>query len=243
MHIKMIVCDLDGTLLRADGSISGYTLKVLERCRKMSIKITVATARNKFMSEKIVNIINPDAVITNGGAFAGIGNEIVYSCCLDQADANNIVKKLLKRGHITRISAEGKNFYLENLLTEFSGSLPHGVHKINARIGGESLGDFCKDMPDVHMLKYRDEDLVRFAHKNAGKMYAVQAVADYMGINIKEIVAFGDDLIDIEMLKDCGIGVAVANAVDEVKAAADCICGSNDEDGVAKWLDSCLGRL
>ena len=39
------------------------------------------------------------------------------------------------------------------------------------------------------------------------------------------------------MLRDCGIGVAVANAIDEVKAVADHICDTNDNDGVAKWLE------
>ena len=50
-------------------------------------------------------------------------------------------------------------------------------------------------------------------------------------------MAFGDDLNDNEMLKICGTGVAVANAVPEVKEAADELTLSNDEDGVAQWLN------
>ena len=53
----------------------------------------------------------------------------------------------------------------------------------------------------------------------------------------RKAVAFGDDYNDIEMLRDCGIGVAVANAIPEVKTAADYICDTNDNDGVAKWLE------
>ena len=49
-------------------------------------------------------------------------------------------------------------------------------------------------------------------------------------------MAFGDDLADIGMLKMCGLGVAMGNAVDEAKAAADIVIGTNDEDGIAYFL-------
>ena len=57
------------------------------------------------------------------------------------------------------------------------------------------------------------------------------------GIALQDITAFGDDDNDLEMLKMCGTGVAVANAVDSVLAAAREITASNDEDGVAAWLE------
>ena len=50
-------------------------------------------------------------------------------------------------------------------------------------------------------------------------------------------MAFGDDLADMGMLKMCGIGVAMGNAVDEVKAMADIVIGTNDEDGIADFLE------
>ena len=49
-------------------------------------------------------------------------------------------------------------------------------------------------------------------------------------------MAFGDDKNDMEMLKICGIGVAVDNAISDVKAIANCVTLSNDENGVAEWL-------
>jgi len=51
------------------------------------------------------------------------------------------------------------------------------------------------------------------------------------------MLAFGDDWNDIELLRNCGTGIAVANALNEAKAVADYVCASNDEDGVAKWLE------
>ncbi|BBB89727.1 MAG TPA: HAD hydrolase family protein [Methylomusa anaerophila] len=51
------------------------------------------------------------------------------------------------------------------------------------------------------------------------------------------VAAFGEDYNDVEMLRECGISVAVSTAIDEVKAVADDICGDCDEDGVARWLE------
>ena len=58
-----------------------------------------------------------------------------------------------------------------------------------------------------------------------------------LDISLNEIVSFGDDINDMEMLQICGTGVAVSNAVMDVKAVADCVALSNDEDGVAEWLE------
>jgi hypothetical protein len=58
------------------------------------------------------------------------------------------------------------------------------------------------------------------------------------GISLESIAAFGDDSNDIDMLKLCGKGIAVSNAVPEVLKIADEITSSNDEDGVARWINS-----
>ena len=58
---------------------------------------------------------------------------------------------------------------------------------------------------------------------------------------LAEIAAFGDDTPDIGMLRLCGLGVAMGNAVPAVKAAADLVIGTNDEDGIAEWLEEQQG--
>ena len=55
-----------------------------------------------------------------------------------------------------------------------------------------------------------------------------------------QVVAFGDDYNNFEMKIDCGIGVAMGNAVDEVKAVADYVCDTNDNDEVAKLFEEIL---
>ena len=68
-------------------------------------------------------------------------------------------------------------------------------------------------------------------------MDGIKSLATYFNINLVDIVAFGDNGCDIEMLRGCGIGIAVDNAIKEAKAIADYVCYSNDNDGVAKWLE------
>jgi hydroxymethylpyrimidine pyrophosphatase-like HAD family hydrolase len=68
------------------------------------------------------------------------------------------------------------------------------------------------------------------------KWRAVQEVMSHYEIGEDEVVVFGDDVNDLEMVRECKVGVAVMNAIDEVKAVAKHICESNEDDGVAKWL-------
>jgi len=62
-------------------------------------------------------------------------------------------------------------------------------------------------------------------------------LTEKLGISLADIVSFGDDLNDREMLQICGTGVAVSNAIQEVKEVADEVTLSNDEDGVAVWIE------
>jgi hydroxymethylpyrimidine pyrophosphatase-like HAD family hydrolase len=69
------------------------------------------------------------------------------------------------------------------------------------------------------------------------KASGIKYIADYFSISLSEVAAFGDDYNDVDMLRECGAGVAMSNAIDECKAAADYICGDCDDDGVARWLE------
>lgn len=69
---------------------------------------------------------------------------------------------------------------------------------------------------------------------------AITAICEVGHASVSEIIAFGDDYVDIGMLKVCGIGVAMGNAIQEVNDIADEITLSNEEDGVAVYLEKYL---
>lgn len=87
------------------------------------------------------------------------------------------------------------------------------------------------------LQSYRGENWYAFLPETAGKVQAVRESAKILNLSLNEIVAFGDDKNDMEMLRMCGIGVAVDNAISDVKDIADSVTLSNDEDGVAEWLE------
>jgi len=118
---------------------------------------------------------------------------------------------------------------------DFSKENNHSYLKISLEATDPAaVQQIATNYPMLDTLRYTGEDLYRFAHKGATKWNALKAIAVFYGINTCHFAAFGDDVIDLEMLENCGIGVAVPNAVDTVKAAAGYICDSNDNDGVAK---------
>jgi hydroxymethylpyrimidine pyrophosphatase-like HAD family hydrolase len=74
------------------------------------------------------------------------------------------------------------------------------------------------------------------------KSQALQFVLEQRGLDFGQVMAFGDDISDMDMLVQSAIGVAMANAVAEILAIADRVTASNDEDGVALVLEELVGR-
>ena len=72
---------------------------------------------------------------------------------------------------------------------------------------------------------------------DVGKINAIEIIAKDQNISLSEITAFGDGPNDIKMVKNCGTGIAMENAEHAVKRFSKDICGNNNEDGVAKWIE------
>ena len=260
-NIKMIVIDLDNTLLHTDKSISDYTIDIFEKCRAKDIRIVYATARSQKSSERFINIISPDAVISNGGALARFGENIVYSCVIPQTTADELIKSYAGLSDIGYITVETSNNdyfvnypidmnhkgwvdYYHAVPKDFSKGIDDDVYKITLEADNKaSVFGVAAKYPQVSIMSFAGENWYRLAHTDADKWVAIRHLAEYLKISNSDIVSFGDDYNDIEMIKECGIGVAVANAIDEVKAAADYICDTNDNDGVAKWLEENIIKL
>lgn len=82
--------------------------------------------------------------------------------------------------------------------------------------------------------------LGQISHKDCSKTNAVKSIAQILGIELEDIIAFGDDYNDIEMLVECGTGVAMGNAPDDIKKLANIIAATNDDDGVAIEIERIL---
>lgn len=93
-------------------------------------------------------------------------------------------------------------------------------------------------LPDELSLNISEGSLWMLMDPHANKQYTMELLCDRWNIDLNNVVAFGDDIIDIDMMQRAGTGVAVANSNPKVLNIADEICASNNDDGVAKWIDT-----
>lgn len=246
---KIIVTDLDGTLLRSDKTISKYTASIFQRCVDKGIKIVLATAR-PIRAVKMLDIpFSFDAAIYHNGAviktktgnfhygisphitnnivFAALENESQLGVCIEIDD------KIYSNSDLS-------DFWpgIEINLTDFTDLPPLPADKIILLTADtDKLGAVSKVLPENVYIEISENAVGMIMHQDATKTSAIKHLTECFNCSINEVVAFGDDHNDIEMLRTCGIGVAVANAIDKVKAAADRVCDTNDNDGVAKWIE------
>jgi Cof subfamily protein (haloacid dehalogenase superfamily) len=250
-QIKMLVTDLDNTLLRTDKTISDYTAQVLNQCREQNIKTAFATARPKRTVDLFFQKIPVDCLALHNGAVIYVGNEQIFYRGIPHDTAKNILICLTRDFPEATLSVEIDNVLYANFdnfdsaweytFSDFT-DLPD---KLAEKI---LIGNIFENSNIKYIEKYltdnlymertsTDHKLIMIMNHEGTKHSAVKILADYYGYNLSEIAAFGDDYNDVEMLRECGTGIAVANAIDEAKAVADYICESNDEDGVAKWIE------
>ncbi len=247
MNIKMIVTDLDDTLLRDDKTISEKTAFVLKQCREKGLKISYATGRGGS-AKVLVNSDWFDGYVCMNGALAYSGEGLVYSKLMSMESVRDLLAAADKAGIKIAAEAQGWHYanfavsevwnYIQNYVLADFKKLDIKAEKIYAIIEKQSDLDLIKNhlSDDLHIYESRD-NLAMIMRSQAKKSAAVKALAASFGIGLHEIAAFGDDINDIDLLKQCGIGVAMENALDVVKAVADFICGTNNEDGVAVWLE------
>jgi len=241
---RMIVTDLDETLLRSDKSISVHTIAILKKCRDAGIKMVYATARGGS-AERITPAGIFDGKISRGGAIAKTGDKIIYSRLIPYQIARPILIACDKRELKTTLeTADIKRTNYGDNAVDFS---QHDIDAEMISFVGLTSDDqaFVRSLLPENLYFMAMSDIGgsyggyygMIMHKDATKLKAVSELARLWGIAMSEITAFGDDVNDLEMLANCGTGIAVENAIDEAKAAAGHICGANDEDGVARWLE------
>ena len=254
----MIVVDLDQTLLRPDKSISGFTVNTLNICKQKSILIAFATARTEIDCKSYAEEIKPDAIISSRGLLVRVGENTISRFILDVETTNKILSECFKQSNIRYILAFTEKGTFANIpvdehntiwgkcnpdmYTDFTNGLDCGAHEIVAEVFDDTTAyNVAALFPTIDVKKISGHHWYSFGaggvNKSINKFDGIKSLATYFNIELEDIVSFGDDLCDVEMLIGCGIGVAVDNAIGEVKNAANFICDSNDNDGVAKWIE------
>ena len=245
MMVRMIVADLDNTLLRSDKTISDYTVDVFRRVRARGVLLAFATARSLESLQEYRGMLNPNGDIVTGGCLVFAGRQLLKSYYLPEPQGPNLLAELQANPLIKRISARSINAAYSDIPVEgrscidFQAPLPEKFIHCACRCDDSAyMESIAARYPELSFLLISGSDLYDINPKEATKLNGIKTLSAHFNIPLPEVIAFGDGYNDIEMLASCGAGVAMANAIDEAKAAAGYICGSNDEDGVARWLEA-----
>jgi Cof subfamily protein (haloacid dehalogenase superfamily) len=252
---RVIVLDLDGTLLNSKKQISSRNLNAVLNCHKSGKKIIIATARpprsvQTFLPKKLLDICS---FVFYNGAFV-CDNKIGFE--EHTSVPRDFTTKILEYcteylPHCT-VSLEVKDkWYSNKQITDSSMfNLRYSPHILT----NDQLKEFeaskilLSDFEDVNNLQLELGDkvklivtdngkLIQIMNKQVTKEIGILKLCSQYGVNTSEIMVFGDDYNDLEMFRMSGYSVAMLNAVQELKVIADEITDTNDNDGVANVLE------
>lgn len=262
--IKLVTIDLDGTLFDKDKKISIKNKETIKKARELGCKIVIATGRPiagvlPVLEELEINTINDYVIVYNGAKVFNIGTkEIVFSSTISGEDVKQLYHEskrlntyfhafkenedLLTDVHNPYTDVECKINKIEDQIVTFDNiSDDERFLKAMMVCDGETLDDAMKNISEKFINNFTmvrsDKIFLEFLNKKSDKGYALEALANYLNIDIKDTMALGDAGNDLPMIKMAGLGVAMANSFDYVKKAADYITLSNEESGVAHAIE------
>lgn len=251
-NYKLLLFDLDGTLLRSDKTISQTTLKALQKCREKGILIGVSTSRGEQNALSFIEKLQPEILIASGGAIVKYNGEYIYISEFSKEQTKQIIAIAREvcgidcEITIDTITSHYWNYRIDpkkqdhswgdSIYTDFK-NFEESSLKICVKIFDDNQASQLKELlSECDCVRFSDGYWYKFTKNDATKERAIIEICSSCGIKTEEIIAFGDDYADIGMLELCGKGVAMGNAINEVKEKADWIIGNNDEDSIAEYL-------
>lgn len=245
-RMKAIITDLDRTLLRTDKTVSEYTCAVLKKCHDRGIILMAATARPERAVLTYRRQIGFEAITTLNGARILLPHSIIENGIMPSS-AQAILNKVVRIPDLV-LSMETENGIFSNVpipewnatvYSEFPALPTEGmIYKL--LLGSEEnkiQREVEKALTTDTYMTVAEGKLIQIMSTAATKWNGIKIMLKAAGVGQDEAVYFGDDNDDIEPIKNCGVGVAVSNAIDEVLEAADFLTGSNDADGVAQFIE------
>lgn len=260
---KVLVLDLDGTLTNSQKEITDKTLEAVFRMQEHGHKVVIATGRptpgalpiaKKLKLEKFGGFI----ASFNGGQITDCGSgEVIYQQTLPKDIIPELFKlaEKLNIGFISYdktgiIAADRPDKYIDlearinhlpvsykkNIAEYIDFPLNKCLGTTEPEVAPEKEQAFIEKFGDRINVSRSEPFFIEITPKGIDKAASLEHLCEIIGSSRENMIACGDGFNDISMIKYAGVGVAMANAQEEVKAAADYITVSNDEDGVAKVI-------
>lgn len=251
--IKAIFFDIDGTLVSFNThEIPASTLKALIRLREKGIKLFIATGRHKMAINNLGNEQFDGYVTMNGSYCINEQNVAVYKHRIPSEDITRLLNYMEKEESFPCIFVREhsmllnyKNNKVEEILEMLNFPEPptgnlndvskDDVYQLIAFFEAHQEERIMKVLPGCESTRWSPlfTDVVPFG---SNKSVGIDKLLESYGITPQETMAFGDGGNDIEMIKHVGIGIAMGNSEDAVKAVADYVTDHVDEDGIYNAL-------
>jgi len=251
--VKIIFLDIDGTLFSFNTqSIPVSAKKAIEQLRRKGIKLIIATGRALCDINNLEGIPFDGIIASNGALCVNSSGEIIDQHYISKDNLRKLAKYLEEKPFACEFSTNKGNFInFENdmILTlsqlvnipvppidVVSQIIENDVFQIGAFIDESTEKELLSDvLTDCESTRWHPI-FADFNVKNISKATGIDRFLTYFDIGREHTMAFGDGGNDISMLKHVAIGVAMGNAGDEVKKAADFVTGAVDEDGIEQAL-------
>ena len=249
--IRAVFFDVDGTLLSHKlNDVPQETREALRRLREKGIKTVIATGRHMQEYSKLpVSEIEFDGYLTLNGQLLLDGNRKVYAGTAIDKGEMEVLEQIFRAKRIPFVLIGENDRYINYVndtvvktQAETMGTIPQigtyegeNVYQILAFIP-EHEKQILNDLLDECSITSWSETGIDIIPRGGGKASGIQKYLDENGLDRSQIMAFGDGENDIDMLQFAGIGVAMGNAGDTVKAAADYVTDTVDEDGIGNAL-------
>ncbi len=256
MEYKLIAMDFDGTLLTDNKNVSPKTEALLRKLKKQGYKIVGATARTIDSCKDAAPIdIFTHVIINNGVTIYSVDQQQEeWLGYITQQEASKIIQEVEEvTTQIDLIS--GTKYYIYKHKKNSPLSFIVDIDKVEdvkekiARMNiflksGEDANThyqwITQKFPNINCFIMQDsgstKQWLNVNPKNINKAHTLEKLGEELGIKRQEMIFFGDGLNDLEVIERVGLGVAMGNALPEVKEKASMITVSNNEDGIEKLL-------
>lgn len=260
MKYKLMAVDIDGTLLNDNSELTENTRNKIKKAVERGLVFTIASGRPIQGIEGLNRQLNLDVpYITYNGAMVVMGKsrQIIYQRNLSPEDSRDIVDLAREYNVTCMVWKDNRLFVSEinelvNKYTQISSVVPNkidnlekllenGVTKILWYDTAEKIAEYQSKIgqyisKNVNFHPSRPY-FMEFVDVKASKAIAMEQIGNHYGIKQSQMIAVGDGFNDLSMIEYAGLGVAMANAPEEVKKRADYITLSNEEDGVAHVIN------
>ena len=269
MKYKLLASDLDGTLNNNSGQLTCGNKQAIKQAMESGLHFVICSGRSQnsvapFNTELGLSAAGCFGISFNGGVvYKADTLEVLYEHRMPRADALKVIEAIKSADPQTPVMVYVQSnliYYTddnENIMkyagkvdikkqkVESFETIPGDILKMLIRWEPDNLikvHDFVKDKIDGFCdIVFSDKHLLEFAPKGSNKSEGLRFLAEHLDVDMSQTVAIGDNYNDAEMIRDAGLGVAVKNAVDEIKATADYVTlNDNDNDAVKEVIEMVL---